>query len=314
MSEIDYEELFRSPLDDPESAGTNGWMPAGGGLLAGVAIVLLAGALWGGSDVGTESVVTSTSLTASPASVAEEPSRYPAGYQEYVPGLGIRVGEVIEGDEVITVAFTTAMERGSDPFDELWPVGGTWWLETSDGSSAESSRVVLARYSPGAFSVEFPAGAFSDSSAFAMVSMIERWDHPSAAGSSSVPFSGEPYVMPEPLVISISSGASLILEEMELGRFLGKAVWAIQGDGEPLARVIISAVLLDADGNRIGSYQSFPEILEPAAGGVLEILWAEPFPTSQEGAMTVEVEYEVGIVESVPADLSIDLGQVPIGR
>ena len=78
--------------------------------------------------------------------------------------------------------------------------------------------------------------------------------------------------------------------------------------------MIVSAVLFDADGNRVGEYSSFPEILEPAAGGAQEIYWSEPFPTSQEGAVTAELEYEVGLVVTVPAELVLDLNDVPVGR
>lgn len=315
MSDIDYEELFRSPLDDADSTGGSGWAPLGGGLVIGVVAVLVAATLWGGGDVEPAAVATTTSSTQPSSPVAAgEPSPFPPGYNEYVPGLGIRPEEVVISDEVISVTFTTAVERAGDPLRQSWPLGGTWWLEAADGSGVASTRVVLGRFSPGALSVQFPVGGFAGSPELSKVSMIERWDHPAVTGSSSLPFAGEPYVMSEPLVVPISDEANLILDELELGRFLGKAVWRIEGDGDPRARAILSAVLADADGNRVGAYSSFPEILEPATGGTVEILWSEPFPTSQEGAVTVAIEYEVGIVESVPAELVVDLSDVPVGR
>lgn len=314
MSDIDYEELFRSPLDDPDVSESPRWGPPGAGLLVGIGMVLLLGALSAGSGADTLPVDGTTSSTTIAPAVAGPVTQYPPGYQEFVPGLGIRAEEVIGGEETITVAFTTAVERGGDPLEPLWPVGGTWWLAATDGSGAESDRVVLGRFSPGVFSVVFPSAAFADAPDPSAISMIERWDHPTVTGSSSFPFDGEPYVMSAPMVIPISAGANLIVEELELGRFLGKAVWAIEGDGRPTGRVVISAVLHDADGSRIGAYESFPELLEPASNGVLEILWSEPFPTSQDGAVTVNVEYEVGIVEPVATDLNIDLSDVPVGR
>lgn len=313
MSDIDYEELFRSPLDDPDGSEPPGWGSSGAGLLIGIGMVLVLGALRAGTGAETPAVDASTSTTTTSA-VAGPATPYPPEYQEFVPGLGIRAEEVIGGEETITVAFTTAVERGGDPLEPLWPIGGTWWLAATDGSGAESDRVVLGRLSPGVFSVVFPSEAFADASDPSAITMIERWDHPTVTGSSSLPFDGEPYVMPAPVVIPISAGTNLIVEELELGRFLGKAVWAIEGDGRPRARVVISAVLHDADGNRIGAYSSFPELLEPADYGVLEILWSEPFPTSQDGAVTVSVEYEVGVVETTATDLSIDLSEVPVGR
>ena len=72
--------------------------------------------------------------------------------------------------------------------------------------------------------------------------------------------------------------------------------------------------LLDVDGALIGSYERPPEVREPAEGGTLEIRWSEPFPTDQEGAVTIEVEYTVGVVEAVPVSLTFDLTDVPIGE
>ena len=314
MSDVDYEELFRSPLDDPNPESKPGWAPVGAGVLIGVGAALLTVVLWGGDETGEVSTEVPGSSAALPVTAPAELLQYPPGYQEFVPGLGIRAQEIIAEDDVVTVAFSTVVERSADPLAQTWPLGGKWWLESADDSGAESERVVLGRFSPGAFSVEFPADAFPDASAFSAASMIERWDHPQLAGSADLPFSDDPYVLPEPLVVPISATASLIIEELELGRFLGKAAWRIEGEDDPRARVTISAVLQDAAGSRIGSYEAFPELLEPATGGVLEILWAEPFPTSQEGATSVVLEYDVGIIEPVPAELIVDLTQVPVSR
>ena len=314
MSDIDYEELFRSPLDEPDAAGDPGWAPLGVGLLVGVAAVLLVATFRGSDEQATDIAVESTTSWAPPVAVVVEASPFPSGYQEFVPGLGARAEEIVIGDDAITVAFTTVVERGGEPLNQDWPIGGTWWLEAEDGSGAESDRVVLGRFSPGAFSVQFAADAFAGEPEFAEISLIERWDHPTVEGSSSVPFGGEPYVMPEPLIIPITSGDNLVVEELELGRFLGKVVWGIQGDTDPIGRVVINAVLFDTERTRIGAYSSFPELLEPANRGVSEIYWSEPFPTSQDGAVTVDIEYEVGLVEPVPAALTIDLDNVPVGR
>ena len=314
MSDVDYEELFRSPLDEPDAGGGPGWAPLGAGLLVGVLVILLTAALLGGSEVATAPDTSATPSSEPPATVAPLVTPYPPGYQEYVPGLGLRAEEIVVGDDVVTVAFTTAVERDGDPLDQAWPIGGSWVLAGADGSATESRRVIMGRFSPGAFSVEFTAAAFADSPEFSEISLIERWDLPAIAGSSDLPFSGEPYALDEPLVVPVTSAVTLIVEEHELGRFLGKVGWRLQGESEPIGRVVVSAVLFDADGIRVGAYSSFPEIIEPAAAGAHEIFWSEPFPTSQDGAVTVEIEYEVGLVAPSSADLAIDLTDVPVGR
>lgn len=314
MSDIDYEELFRSPLDDP--AAETGWAVGVGGLMAGIlTAVLISAVLGGGGETESASdsppaLIPSTS-SPGPAAIATE---FPPGFLEYVPGLGIRPSELLLGDETITLAFTTAVARGGDPLDPIWPIGGTWWLETADGTGVESSRVILGRFSPGVFAVEFPATPFPADAGFSRATMIEKWNQRQVAGSATVPFDGEPYALTEPLVIPVTQEISLLLERLELGRFLGRVDWAVEGPEDPVARVLITATLLDSEGERIGTYEGFPVLLDPAHSGVTEITWREPFPTSQEGAVTVEIGYAVGLMDTVPSDVSLDLSEVSIGR
>ena len=101
---------------------------------------------------------------------------------------------------------------------------------------------------------------------------------------------------------------------LELGRFLGRVEWSLQGVGSTGARVLLTVNLLDGDDNPIGSYRSVPEILAPAKSGVTEVRWDQPFPRSQEGATTVAIEYSVGVAEPVTTDIVFDLSAIPIGR
>ena len=61
-------------------------------------------------------------------------------------------------------------------------------------------------------------------------------------------------------------------------------------------------------------HHEIPEILDPASSGVTEMAWQEPFPQGQEGAVTAEVRYTVGVVDVVPTDVEFDLRGVPAGR
>lgn len=311
MSDIDYEELFRSPLDNQRPAV--GWMAAGSGLVAGILVAVLLSIVLGTANETNQATETSDPGTAAPPPEAIA-ADFPAGYVEIVPDLAAKPSELIRGDEVIILAFTTAVKRGSDPLNPTWPIGGTWWLEAASGTGVESSRVILGRFSPGAFAVEFPAAPFVGEIEFARAMMIERWDHPEVTGSVTVPFAGEPFVMNEPVSTPVDQETTLILDELELGRFLGRVAWTLEGPQQPIGRVLITVTLLDADGARVGSYGAFPEVLDPAQSGVMEILWQEPFPSSQEGAVSAVAEYSVGVVEVVAADTTFDLSDVAIGR
>lgn len=310
MSDVDYEELFQSPLDDPETGP--GWGPGIAGLGVGIALALLASLAFGGGSEPPAAVADSTSPpTATSTPIA---ANFPTGYVEIVDGLAARPSELIRDEDTITLAFTTAVERGSDPLTPIYPVGGTWWLESIDGDGVESSRHILGRYSPAAFSVEFPAASLADEAGFRRVVMIDRRELREVSGSSRLPFSEEPFAMAEPLTIPIDQGITLIVKRLELGRFLGRVDWVIEGPEDPKARVLVAATLLDADGSDVGTYAAFPELLDPASAGTTEITWGEPFPTTQDGAVTVVVEYTVGLVQTVPTDVVFDLTDVDVGR
>ncbi|MDJ0954282.1 MAG: hypothetical protein QNJ81_11445 [Acidimicrobiia bacterium] len=313
MSGIDYEELIRSPLDDvPEKSGT-GWSVLIGGLGLGMALgLLVALGLGGGDDEPAVAAdpATTTSTTAAPVA---EPSEYPVGFVELGAGFAAKSGEVILGDELITVAFTAAARRGDDPQDVAWPVGGSWLLESASGTVVESSRVVVGRFSPAAFTVQFPAQPFNGETEFSGTSAIERWDTEVFTGSVQIPFGGEPFVAPETISIPVNQDVTLIVPTLKLGRFLGSAAW--QTVGAPLGTTVaVVATLLDENGEVIGSYERFPENLDPADSGVIEIYWSEPFPIGQEGGVTVSLEYTVGVVEESPVSVSFDLSNVPVGR
>jgi hypothetical protein len=243
----------------------------------------------------------------------EAAADYPRGYLELVDGFAAHSNEVILGDDVITVAFTAAARRGEDPASVSWPVGGVWLLESVSGTTAESTRVVVGRFSPGAFSVQFPAAAFNGETSFSSARIVERWDTDTFTGSVEIPFDGEPFTAPDPISIPISQEVTLLVPVLELGRFLGSAEWQATGAELGVTAQLV-ATLVDADGEVVGSYEGFPENFPPGEYGVQEIYWSEPFPTSQEGAVAVSLEYTVGVARMSPVSIGFDLEGVPVGR
>jgi hypothetical protein len=309
LSEIDYEELIKSPLDDVEAASGASWSSA----VPGAAVGLLLGwllTLVGGDDAA--ATVTTVPTTTQPPVAVVAPD-YPPGYAEIAPGLAASGSQVVLGDDSIVVAFTTATQRGIDPAEVAWPIGGSWLLESESGTTVESARVVNGRFSPAAFAVHFPTDRLAGNAALGEARMLERWDVEEVSGSIELPFGEEPFAIEEPLSVPIDQSLTLIILRLELGRFLAAAEWQITG--AKLGTTMQMAVrLLDADGTVVGSYERFPEVREPGEGGTLELFWSQPFPTDQEGAVTAVVDYTVGIVEAVPVSISFDLTDVPVGR
>lgn len=311
MRNIDYEELLRSPLDNGEGRDTPGWATWVGGIVLGLVAGYLATVGVGGADepTGISSTVATTSTTTPEVANLD----YPEGYVEISDSLAAVVNEVILGEDVITVSLTTAAKRGEDPGTVAWPVGGVWVLESSSGASVESSRVVVGRYSPGAFSVQFPAAQFSGETQYTRLNLVERWDTEQFTGSIEAPFDGAPFIAPEMLTSPVNQEVTLFIPSLSLGRFLGSAEWETSG-AEFGTTAHIGATLYDENGDRVGSYNRGPEIIDPAEHGVIEIYWSEPFPTGQEGAASVAVQYTVGVVARTPVSVEFDVANVPVGR
>lgn len=312
MSEIDYEELIRSPLDGLDEESSGAWLAVGGGALIGAAVALaLSLVLSGDGDIVVGEDAASTTTTTIGVVVETPTADYPPGYVEFAPGIAANSGEIIIDDDLVVVAFTTAAIRGSDPVANEWPRGGSWLLETDSGTAVESSRVVVGRFSPAAFTVHFPARQFNGATDFAAATLIERWDPVEFTGSVTIPFAGEPFESSEPITLPVTQDVTLLIPNIKLGRFLGSVDWATTG-GE--ATVEISVTLLDDAGDPVGAYERFPEIRDATTSGRNEILWQEPFPTDQEGAVTAVVDYRLTIAEVVPVSVTFDLTGVPLGR
>ncbi len=317
MSGFDFEELFQSPLDEPPQPSDRAWHSAIIGLMVGLIGASLLVALVG--TAGDESEEASPTTVGAPTAdvfenVVPVAPDYPTGFVEFVAGIAAKPTELVVGEASITLALTTVVKRDADPLAADWPLGGKWHLETPAGIVTESSRVILGRFSPGAFAVEFPSAQFAGDVSFARTTMVERWDHIDIAGSVDMPFGGEPFVAPDPVTIRLTDDVSLTIPMLKLGRFLGSVEWELRGTGPAGGRVVVDATLLDSLGTEIGSYSSFPALLDPSTRGVIEITWQEPFPTSQEGAVAVVLNYSVALVKVVATDVDIDLAAVPLGR
>ncbi len=312
MSEIDYEELIRSPLDELEHQPGNGWAIAVVGAAFGLVLgYLLTVGFGGGQD---EAVVGTTGAPVTTTTLQVlEAADYPQGYVEVAPDIAAMVEEVILGDEIITIAFSSAIKRGADPAEAKWPVGGSWILESAGGTTVASERMVIGRFSPGAFAVQFAARPFNGEAVFTEVRANALRELDVFSGSVETGFEGEPFTAPETLTAPVNQEVTLIIPKLALGRFLGSVEWETVG-ADLGTTVRVAATLLDENGDVVGSFERFPEFIEPDDHGISEIYWSNPFPADQEGAVAVSVEYDVGVVREEPVSIAFDLSSVPVGR
>jgi hypothetical protein len=316
MAGPDFEELFKSPLDAPPGDDERGWLSPLLGVLTGLvatSVVLLI--LGGGGDAAattTSNLPTATPTSAAPAAPAPD---YPAGYVEMAPDLAARPVATVVGDETIRVSFVTVVARDADPLAPRWPLGGSWVLQAADGSAVASDRVILYRFSPGIFAVEFHLpDSMGPATPLARITMTERWDQHDITDSISLPYAGPPFVVPEPLDLPLGTGAALVLSDVEYGRYQGQMTWNVTGCPAEGSRVVAGATFLDDSGTAIGSYGEFPTLIEPSAAGIIYLTWEQPFRINQEGTETVRLDYTVGLVSVVATDVSFDLTDLPTGR
>lgn len=312
MSEIDYEELIRSPLDDFDRGPSSPWVAMLGGLIAGLIVGYLVVVLIGGDEATPTTVASSVETTTSTVPAEMVALDYPAGYLEFAPDLAARPEVIYVEDNTVIVAFTSVASRGSDPAAVSWPHGGSWLLQTASGVTLRSSRVVFGAYSPGSFSVRFPAANLGPAE-FGTIRMLERWDAERYAGSASTPFAGEPFELTDPLSIPVNQDVTLLVPRLQLGRFSGSAEWQISG-AQMGAAVDMTAVLVDDADEEVGIFAAPAQILDPGNEGILDFNWQRSFPNDQEGATTVDLEYTVDVIDVTATDVMFSLDDVPVER
>ena len=310
MSRIDYEELLHSPLDDLDSRPPSRVAPLVSGVVVGLLTAYLVFTLLGGDgEAVSEAPPETTATTVTAAAVAPE---YAAGYVEYAPDLAARPEKIVVEDDVVTVAFTSVVARGADPATTPWPHGGSWSLETAAGVALRSDLVEFGASSPGAFSVRFPA-ATPGPAEFDTVRLLERWDTDELTATVSLPFVGEPMRIDEPLSVPLSEEVTLLIPALELGRYQGSIDWTISG-AELGATVSCVARLRDGDGAVVGTYEASPSVDALSQSGRIDIDWQRPFPDTQEGAETVDLEWVVDVATATPTAVEFSLDGVTVGR
>ena len=143
MSGVDFEALFKSPLDDlPEPR--NGWGHVIAGLVTGAVVAALLALAFGGEEAVSTAAGGTTSTATAPSPLPPlEPSRFPPGHAEIAPEIGAAPVELVLGEDTVLLSFVTSVAREADPQEELWPVGGTWTLEDDAGCAAGLTRVSL---------------------------------------------------------------------------------------------------------------------------------------------------------------------------
>jgi hypothetical protein len=308
----DYETLLRSPLDDePESSG---WGSAILGLVGGGITVFslsLVLGLWSTPDEALSTIPATDPATTETVTTVETAISYPDGFAEIGGSVAMKATGVVSGDTAFIVSFATATERGHDPATTLSPLGGRWQIENTSGSVTGTTRLLYDRLNTGVIGAEFP-GYPGEGDA---IRMTERWDSDERTSSVDIPFTATPFSTADAVELDLGDGVTLRFDNVDLGRHLGRIVWALSGVDDPRGVAIFDVVMFDVDGVAVGEYLSMPSPRDPTqSGGVTELFWNQGFNVHPDEGSTVRVSATVQLISPQPVDVLYQLDSVPSGN
>ncbi len=312
MTGPDYETLLRSPLDDEAASG--GWGSAILGLVGGgtavVGLSLILG-LWSTPDEVLSTIPAANATTPQTSATLETASSYPDGFAEIGGSVAMKATGVVSGDTAFIVSFATATERGHDPATTPSPLGGSWQIENTSGSVTGATRLLYDRLNTGVIGAEFP-GYPGDGDT---IRMTERWDSDERTSSVDIPFTATPFSTGDAVELDLGSGVTLRLDNVDLGRHLGRIAWALSGADDPRGVATFDVEMVDIDGVAVGGYVSMPSPRDPTqSGGTTDLFWSQGFNVHPDEGSTVRVSATVQLISPQPVDVLYQLDSVPSGN
>jgi len=294
MSDLDLDILLRSPLDD-EPERWQGWA----GLAAAVVAAAAVFALMALAIDDTPGEVAAPPTTETPRGIVVEETEFPDGFVPVSDFSAYRAEAAIVLEDRIVVPVMMATRRGTDQRSSVHPLGGLWVMETTDGATVSSERVIYDRLRPGAFSVQFPSSGTPRT-----ITLVATFDPRTAGGSADLAYTGTPYTLVEPLTIDLDTGDTYTITELTLGNFLGELAWRVGTADAAIAEVAIE--LFEVPGTPIGSYFPGPPFLDPVPpGGTIDYIWGPGFNADQDDAATFRLTVTAQLADAAPANVTL---------
>ena len=308
---VDFSEILRSPLAEPDRGGP--WWP----LLAGIAVGALAviggyGVARSGGDLASPATTTIIQeSTSAAADVAEVP--FPPGYEPLSESLAAKPDYAMRLGDELFIAVGTVFRRGFE-VESGFLEGGEWVLETGAGEMISSDRVITNPDVPGVVSIVFPDPG---DAGIARLRLVERWEPDERHGSATLPVESDVLgVRDKPVSVDLGGGVSLAITRLELTERGGSADWVLEGT--VLGGDVTVVVRVARDGQDLAIYfpagGAFfgPRVVSPGTEGTTPLSRDQAGSGTLDGATSIGIEVNAALLTAFPADVTFDIGDLPV--
>lgn len=316
-----FQELLRSPLDEPD-AGFRAWWP----LLAGIALgglLFLVGYMVAGSGEAeaVASATTSTTIEDVSTTTTVPPADFPPGYTAISDLVAVKPQYAVDTGGTLQVAMTTATLRGIDPSNSTPFEGGLWELDTADGTTLEGRGTAIDFNVPGAFSVIFSYEG-DEPPVPDELRLVSGFTVLDDFDELAFEFSGFPFELRGEEVLAVPPGDALVIDELVLGEDGATVAWSTR-TGTPV-NVSLTLYTTEPSGEVIAQYYDpvspgffgpFAESVEPTESSGLMSLPRDPGfrPAGSEVAPSrVTLHVGVSFIRTYPASATLDVSGIEI--
>jgi hypothetical protein len=324
--------LAASPLEEPgrkrrkdgrggagpgDGTANAGRWPIVAGIAAGGLLVLSGYALAGGQGEATPTTTVPPSTSTPSTTVAEPVTGFPEGYAQIDDTTAIKPEKISHHEGELLVTFTAATLRGLDPAETAGFQGAD--MELMVDPPVTSTPIVFDPVVSGVFTVVFPYSGSVDASTG--IHVTSEWTRSVTFLQQLVDPAEFPTRRTDPTLIDLDDTNSLSVDEIDLDSDGGELRWSLVGDADGAvvaATVQITKSFNDANGifmvddSLTPGFSDFspmvPAAVEHHESGVVGL--SAPF-SEPEQVYAVWISWNVAWVTTIPADVTVQLGDAP---
>jgi hypothetical protein len=309
--DLDFSEILRSPLDEPERPGP--WWPVLAGLVLGALAVIGGYAVAASGDDAVAGVPTTTTTgeTALP-SVGVSDLPFPPGYEPISDVVAAKPEYATRVGDELFVAVTTVFRRGFDA-QGVSLDAGSWVLETATGEVLPSTAVVTDPGLDGVVSVVFP---YPGEVGLSRLVLVERWERDGRDGSATVAVEGAEAERTDVAAVDLGGGVVLDVDRLVLDQRSGTVHWTLSGS--PLGGDVVVFVRARQDGQDLATF--FPsggfffreQVARPTSEGTIQLSRDQGVSGELADATELVIEASATLFAAFPANVSFDASDLPV--